>query len=786
MISGDLNGDGHPDLVVTSGPSISVMLGTGNGGFGPPGLLTLSSNVDAVAVGDFDGDSKPDLAVLLASEDEVAVLKGNGDGTFGQPLRSAADSIPAGPIGVSCRGFASADFDLDGRLDLAVLTSDGSASRLVLLRGLGNGEFNAGMPRLVDMGGTGLAVSDLNNDGRPDVLVLGERASAFLTIGTDFSAAIVSDVEGLGPGVVLSDFDGDGIPDLAGVVGYAVEIFAGDGSGGFRFLASFPTVSDGDVLTSFDCNGDRVPDIVVLAPVSGIVQVFLGRGRGVFENPLSYVTRSGSAFMVGVNDDNVREIVTSGGYGQSSAFSVPVSQGGEMAAPDELPGTGFVAAGDFNNDGIPDIFASDPPALYLGNGLGAYSIIAVSQEAVAGMWGAPAVGDFNGDGNLDLGFPASGPGGQPGYGVALGRGDGTFESSRFFGFPASGIRTAVGDVNSDGILDLIVATDGPPSFIVYLGNGDGSFRLVKSIPLSGPATLLALGDLDGDGKQDVCLYDAENEGVRPPPLISVFYGDGDGTFGPEVRLPVPGEPVSIAIGDFNSDGVDDMAVHLIRPFDAASGLDLGLGIFFGNRNRSLRAGQFFSIAERVSRAIDFDGDGVLDLFAPLNSGFAIFRGDGGGVFKSPERFVSTNGVDSVFAFCDLDGDGTVDIVSGDDEGANPIGYFFEETQIALGPRFIGPASQGRPLLVPLIASGGSGGYSYTFLSGQLPPGITFDEPLGLLQGTPTNVGTFHFVVLARDSNGCTGRRSYFLTVQNPPRLSPIAPLHPAPIRGVRP
>lgn len=297
---GDFNGDGVPDLVLSDRASsdVVVLLGRGDGTFmPPPGLQTaLGQSPDfSAAVGDFNGDGKPDLAVPTQGN-MVAILLGRGDGTFTQaPGSPVSLGIPSFAQG--CCSVATGDFNGDGRLDLAVSAIDNNEkASLSVLLGHGDGTFTAakGSPIALNDGAVPghVTVADLNGDGKPDIAVAGDpfsSVSVFLGQGDGtFTPAPESPIilpgGAYGTGSAVSDFNSDGKPDLAFTTSLAGGLWValGDGIGGFSFAkgSPFPGPRLGlfPALAAVGNFGGRVGLVVDLYPVGqsdGAVDVLL-------------------------------------------------------------------------------------------------------------------------------------------------------------------------------------------------------------------------------------------------------------------------------------------------------------------------------------------------------------------------------------------------------------------------------------------------------------------------------------------------------------------------------
>ena len=335
---------------------------------------------------------------------------------------------------------------------------------------------------------------------------------------------------------------------------------AGDGT----FTATTTTASGGpggayDMATG-DFNGDGKLDYAAGAWTGG-VWVNLGNGDGTFGASVTTagLAQTKSIEVADVNGDGLDDLITladagirvlmsdgDGTFTQSDSFTVPGSYNHSMSAAD------------FTGDGRVDFIAQDGSTgnlyLYAGNGNGTFSSAALIGNT-AYAYGS-AAGDVNGDGRNDL-IVAD----ISGTFLLTSQGNGTFVKTQVATGDTRSV--AVADLDGDGILDILSTVTGASMMKISKGNGDGTFASTGNYNFSSGLAnefyqKITVGDFNGDGLPDAAI--AVREQLSSSGTVLLYMNNGDGTFGASTNLGALSDSISIANGDFNNDGVNDIVV----------------------------------------------------------------------------------------------------------------------------------------------------------------------------------------------------------------------------------
>jgi hypothetical protein len=640
-VAGDFNGDGKVDLLSFSpcdadSCSITVALGNGTNGFGPPVSSSITHLVQGfTVVGDFNGDHKLDVAFLSYGPPTafVSVAMGNGDGTFG-PVSNI-------PVAAPPQSLMVGDVNGDGKLDLVVVL-DFPPETIQVYLGKGNGTFQALQSSLP---GLPCQLADINGDGKLDLVGNG------IYLGNG-NGTFQSQMPMPGPGgcPAIADFNGDGKLDFAVLAGNGVTVFFGNGDATFQSGVTYKGGENASALLVADFNGDGKPDLFLSDGT-----IFLNTGKGTFRPPVRYGFGQ-VPLLADVNRDGRSDVIF--GVVRSPGISIAFARpDGTFAASHvysalyldhDFPAS--ITAGDFTGDGKTDLAVTatftngvaGELGRLIGKGDGTFG------SEIGGLTGGRqsrfvASADLNHDGHLDLATAS-----EDSINIRLGL-EGTKLQPPVSYSAASPTMLAIADFNRDGIPDI--AANGS-SGQVLLGNGDGTFRSGLSLP-AGIQMLLA-GDFNNDGTPDLAILATSG--------IGIMLGNGDGTFKPALFYRArPG--AKLATADFNNDGRLDLAEVSPAPTGMLA------RIFLGNGDGTLATP--LDTAINLGKAdgpdgvvaVDFNADGNVDLAMTIpTGGITILSGKGSGKFGAPSFYFTPGsfGLHTLLA-ADLDGNGTPDL-----------------------------------------------------------------------------------------------------------------------------
>lgn len=504
-----------------------------------------------------------------------------------------------------------------------------------------------------------LLTADVNGDGILDVLTANYTSD-------DVSVLLGLNVGGVATGtfgaptpfaagdspesVVAADVNGDGILDIltANVYSDDVSVLLGQGSGGvgngtFAGPSPFAAGIGPKDLAAADVNGDEILDIVTANDFSDDVTVLIGQGSmgvgdGTFAAPAAYAAADGPrALDVGdVDSDGILDLV------------VACAISGDVAI---LPGSGSGGLGDGTFDAAVLVAAGKRPEDLM--------LADVNSDGISDV----LVADYNADAVLlliGLGAPGSG--------------DGTFAAPLSFTVGDAPMGLAAGDINGDGILDVITANDYSDDVTVlvgggHAGRGNGSFAPGVTLRTGASPYDVQIADLDRDGDRDVIT---SNNGSDDVTVLSglVPGGAGDGTFPLPVAFAADADANAVAVADLNVDGI----VDAVTSDSGAS----GISVLLGEGSRGIGNGAFAAALHFATgtnepwsvRLADVNSDGVLDVLTVDSStdDVALLLGQStngmpDGTFADPASFATAGSSPIALLVADLDGDRILDLVT---------------------------------------------------------------------------------------------------------------------------
>ena len=665
----DLEHDGYPEVIAAiSGSSqdtdlILVWPGGVDGFSDDPTEIFRAKYLRSMAVADFDNDGNDDLLIDSWGYARGGLLLGRGDATFREPIEAMLDM----PLGTSVPEFTSKSVcDVNGDFFPDLVLEDFNPDGFSVFLGNGTASFSKVPAAELSTPFTPiLKAADLDGDGKDDLCILNRGnwgESSALTVLSSFSLGAFQRVEsyeirGLPTDMFFHDLDGDGsldvvictTEDVANLLisGDEIAVLYNLGDGTLETPAFYPVTVDASVVrgTAADLTRDGYVDLVVAVCERDAVFLMSGMPGGHFQNAQSYPTSVGPSSLEAsdLNGDGMPDLLAANmGYavwgfsvGEKFAPGVSILYGDQDGSFHQLESRVFgnnpvcAVSGDLNMDGATDILVAD---------LGAFSNFGDS-------WNTKDGGAY----------------------VLFGEAPGSFPDTPSKLCDTAVTSAALGDLNADGIPDVVLTAVADNLVLVLLGNGDGTFRKPIAYNTGQIPLQVEIADLNADGFLDLVVA-GESE-----PHVTVHIGYGDGSFKSPAPysawapLEVTEDPEqqhiydfhSLAIGDINDDGIPDIVT-------ASRGL-CGVGILLGNGDGSFRRG--LSPAETLcGRSVviaDLDRDGIMDLGVTCSThgSVALLVGKGNGSFGKPAHYGA--GSNQAIVASDLDQDGDLDLaVSG--------------------------------------------------------------------------------------------------------------------------
>jgi hypothetical protein len=335
---GDLNGDGTPDLAVTSYflNTVSILAGNGAGAFTAIAIYPVGYNPRAVVVGDLNGDGRLDVVTANAASNDVSVLLSSGQSGFASAVSHA--------VGNSPRSLVVCDLNADGFLDISAANL--FSSNISVLLGVGGGLFTSATSFPLAAPPFSIAAADVNGDGKIDFVAVHETPdSVSVVLGNGsggFGAPMsYSMFAGAAPiSVVIGDLNGDGRLDLAtanyGTGVNSVSILLGDGAGAFGAGPIIPVGTNPNSIVAGDLNLDGQLDLATSNSHSADVSVLLGDGIGGFGVSGTYLvgTDPNSIAIADLNGDGTPDIATP--VPQANSVSILINQSCPAPPPPSL------------------------------------------------------------------------------------------------------------------------------------------------------------------------------------------------------------------------------------------------------------------------------------------------------------------------------------------------------------------------------------------------------------------------------------------------------------------
>ncbi len=664
----DFNQDGTPDLLFgQGGQTASIAFGNGDGTFQSPINLTFSTSPYAYVIGDFNNDGKPDLAITYFNGVQVFLNQGNG--VFSSPIQSSLTS-PSGYFAVA------GDFDGDGKLDVAIRGYYSSYFNIAF--GNGDGTFTSGATFNTAGYASGnignIAVGDFNLDGKPDFAVanpstfnspvlgvdvfLGGQFSG-LSITSSHTGTFTAGQQGATYQITVSNPAYASSVSLLSVTdtlptGLTATAIAGNG---WTCTLSTLTCTRSDTLST----GNSFPIITVTVNVSSSLSpstvnnqasVTSNTITNTATDPTEIVAMTTTTLVVSPGAATLGQAViltatvAGGGTGRvtfrdsATILGSAIMVGSQATFTTYLLPTGARSLSAFyQGDSTHGISSSTTSSLFVSAAAASGFATALTDSTGSGPMGM-ALGDFNGDGKVDL-VTANWSAGN--VSVLIGNGDGSFHTHADYNVGTIPVAVAVGDFNSDGKQDLAVVNQNGTSLSILLGNGNGTFQSAVSYATGNGPSAVAIGDFNGDGIADVAVSNG-GDGT-----LSVFFGIGNGTFQPAKVTSAVYSVTSLTVADFNNDGKADLLTGGQNPY-----------VLLGNGDGTFTQSYVCCVNGPTTAGLLKSYN--TDIVAGSSNSVLVFLGSGTGIYSASTSYPLTF-TPTAITLADVNGDGLADVIA---------------------------------------------------------------------------------------------------------------------------
>jgi FG-GAP-like repeat len=517
----DADGDGDMDLATSNQGStnVSVFKNNGNGTYTPAVTYGVTGAIVDVIAFDADGDGDMDLASANASTDRISILKNNGNGTFSGLIMYGAGGNPDNPNGLCA-------FDADGDGDMDIATANGTGGNISVFKNNGNGAFPTNTNYTAGTNPYAVRAFDADGDGDMDLVCANSGSASvsfFRNIGNGTFAGQVSCSTGVGTtpyDLYTFDADGDGDMDIVtgNLAGNTIRILTNNGTGTFtltQFCSIGTGIGNANNVYAFDADGDGDMDIVCSSGTA--ISVLKNDGSGIYGTSMVFPVTNPlgiSAFDADGDGDMDLAIANTPSNTVSIWFNQPkydiTAISPARNALNQNNNVALTATTSANVNGTTLNFNN---AKVYGSQTGFFTAGAWAGGGTSSISYTPTTYPFKKGEIITTEFITTlrGTGGEVFISThqyqftAAASGTGNFVSVGTY-FTANNINTAraaTGDMDGDGLIDIVTSNETNSTVSVFRNTGSGNFTLMSSPAVGATPRGIIVADFNGDGKLDI-------------------------------------------------------------------------------------------------------------------------------------------------------------------------------------------------------------------------------------------------------------------------------------------